>query len=323
METPSSIDKTIASAAIELIDESRTALGLAKGAKLSDAIALLVKFMRDWDGLHTDLGGPFDDGTFRATADEFYGSIRALRSSSVSPDTEATTPDASDVEWVEEEVGMGAGAWDMVRAEKIVAAAWRRLRSRYPAPSASSVAVPLELPYAAVSHSGPEGRAMEWAGPLWDAIHAWAAATPTTRGTATNRVTDAVHAAMRLAIETALADSLRAGGTEAGEPKLDTHERRELEFRFSEWVAKALNQAWDDFTADTGCFPECLKVSKDRRGVYVEADFRSSNFALYAAGWLLGNHPELVPVIRTASSPSEAPTSTTTTPTTTEGGTHG
>jgi hypothetical protein len=58
-----------------------------------------------------------------------------------------------------------------------------------------------ELPYGAVSMSKPDGRAMEWQGPLWDAIAEWASLPPTRRGPAVVRVLDAVHVAMRLAVE--------------------------------------------------------------------------------------------------------------------------
>ncbi len=71
------------------------------------------------------------------------------------------------------------------------------------------------LPYAAVSVSEPKGRAVEWMAPLWDAV--WYAARSVggdpekhtvgvnglSRETAVNRVTDAVHVAMKLALETA------------------------------------------------------------------------------------------------------------------------
>lgn len=50
-------------------------------------------------------------------------------SSCVAASTEAT-PSEDDVEAIEEEVGMGSGAWDMVDPIKIVAAAWKRLESR-------------------------------------------------------------------------------------------------------------------------------------------------------------------------------------------------
>jgi hypothetical protein len=35
----------------------------------------------------------------------------------------------ADIDWIEEEVGMGAGAWDMVAPDKIIAACWARLRA--------------------------------------------------------------------------------------------------------------------------------------------------------------------------------------------------
>ena len=71
------------------------------------------------------------------------------------------------------------------------------------------------LPYAAVSVSEPKGRATEWMVPLWDSV--WYAARSVggdpekhtigvnglSRETAVNQVTDAVHVAMKLALETA------------------------------------------------------------------------------------------------------------------------
>ena len=57
-----------------------------------------------------------------------------------------------------------------------------------------------ELPYAAVSMSAPDGRAMEWQSPLWDAIHAYCTAGgEPAKEQAAAAVTRAVEIAMRLA----------------------------------------------------------------------------------------------------------------------------
>lgn len=67
-----------------------------------------------------------------------------------------------------------------------------------------------KLPYAAVSHSEPTGRAMGWKGPLWDAINALPSATSMgpDRLRLVGQIELAVQMAMRIAVE-AQGDSAR------------------------------------------------------------------------------------------------------------------
>ena len=45
-------------------------------------------------------------------------------------------------------------------------------------------------------------------------------------------------------------------------------------------LVKAMQDAWDDFVTDTGCYPDCIE--KHPRG-RIAANFDSSNFALFVA----------------------------------------
>ena len=56
--------------------------------------------------------------------------------------------------------------------------------------------------------------------------------------------------------------------------------RRDAEWALRDLVVEAMQDAWDDFVADTGCYPDCLTVT---RGPTVTADFGRSNFALGVA----------------------------------------
>lgn len=75
-------------------------------------------------------------------------------------------------------------------------------RSAVPPTPPEAARVETELPYPAVSLSAPDGRAMEWQVPLWDAIHEWASKPVSMRLKPAAKVSAAVHHAMRLAIDT-------------------------------------------------------------------------------------------------------------------------
>jgi hypothetical protein len=63
--------------------------------------------------------------------------------------------------------------------------------------------------------------------------------------------------------------------------------KRWTEDELRELLIWALNQAWSDFTEDTGCYPDCISVIRQRGKPHVvEADFGVSNFSRFAAGWL-------------------------------------
>ncbi len=50
-------------------------------------------------------------------------------------------------------------------------------------------------------------------------------------------------------------------------------------------LATAMQEAWDDFTSDTNCFPECFSIT---RGPKLWADFRKSNFVSMVRMYLSG-----------------------------------
>jgi hypothetical protein len=52
-----------------------------------------------------------------------------------------------------------------------------------------------------------------------------------------------------------------------------------------EMMGEALQTAWDDYTTDTGCYPDDFTVTGGRSGHTLSADFRS-NFVRSAAEWL-------------------------------------
>jgi hypothetical protein len=51
-------------------------------------------------------------------------------------------------------------------------------------------------------------------------------------------------------------------------------------------IAKALQSAWTDFCADTGCIPDCFTIHGPRT-TQVEANFDRGNFAGFVRDWLL------------------------------------
>lgn len=54
-----------------------------------------------------------------------------------------------------------------------------------------------------------------------------------------------------------------------------------------ERVADAMQNAWNDFTTDTGCYPDCFKVEIGPAGKKrLTADFEISNFAEMVTGSL-------------------------------------
>jgi hypothetical protein len=68
------------------------------------------------------------------------------------------------------------------------------------------------LPYAAISVSEPEGRAMEWKRPLWDAIKAYCSAeTVSLRTSAVVAVELSVERAMRIALESSSSPVSQSG----------------------------------------------------------------------------------------------------------------
>lgn len=54
----------------------------------------------------------------------------------------------------------------------------------------------------------------------------------------------------------------------------DKHETTRLRVTRA-MVVEAMQDAWNDFTCDTGCFPECFTIQRGR----LFADFERSNFA--------------------------------------------
>lgn len=52
-------------------------------------------------------------------------------------------------------------------------------------------------------------------------------------------------------------------------------------------VAEALNTAWSEFCADTGCHPDC--ITQEGKGV-LSADFGRGNFTAHATAWLERDH---------------------------------
>lgn len=51
-------------------------------------------------------------------------------------------------------------------------------------------------------------------------------------------------------------------------------------------MAEALQCAWNEFVADTGCFPDCFSAMRVGGASAIEADFWRGTFAERAAGWL-------------------------------------
>jgi hypothetical protein len=82
------LSAVIAGAAVEIIREGREALNLPEGARLSSAITALATFLRECDALYTDLGGPYDDASFRAIGEELSMAIHKLRA----PRSPGSTP---------------------------------------------------------------------------------------------------------------------------------------------------------------------------------------------------------------------------------------
>lgn len=50
-----------------------------------------------------------------------------------------------------------------------------------------------------------------------------------------------------------------------------------------EMVAAAMQEAWDEFGSDTGCFPDCFRLT---RGPKLWANFQTGNFALMVTNHL-------------------------------------
>lgn len=63
--------------------------------------------------------------------------------------------------------------------------------------------------------------------------------------------------------------------------QLSTHQLRDI-------LAEAMQDAWNEFTSDTGCYPDCLKTDIGPGGrKRITADFEMGNFAEMVTGQLV------------------------------------
>lgn len=98
------------------------------------------------------------------------------------------------------------------------------------------------------------------------------------------------------------------GAPSGDAPSIDKKARREVEHQLTEILSAEMQSAWDDFTTDTGCYPDDFTVMPGRQ---LAARFGASNFVRFVASGLLANHPALASSLRSPASPGAEPASTT------------